>query len=77
MPGPGLAVLLVHCHLQEKSNCPNLLEFCWVEMLSLPQKALTNSIKALRCISIAQIINYLEQRHMLTAQTMRTLLQVC
>lgn len=24
----GLAMLLTQCRLEEKSNCPNLLEFC-------------------------------------------------
>lgn len=43
-------------------------------MFSLPQKMLTNTIKTLSCIFIGQIINYLEQCHLLTAQTS---LQVC
>ncbi|CAM9524619.1 unnamed protein product [Bubo scandiacus] len=38
-------------------------------MFSLPWKTLTNTIKTLSCTFIVRIINYLEQCHLLTAQT--------
>lgn len=43
-------------------------------MFSLPWKMLTNTINTLSCIFIVQIINYLEQCHLQTAQMS---LQVC
>lgn len=40
-------------------------------MFSLPWKTLTNTTKSLSCIFIVQIINYLEQGRLLTAQTVQ------